>query len=211
MKRTTWLLSVLAAALLLIAGCSTAEEAGEAVSEVGSPPAGSVADESEPPEVESEVITEPALQEDASEPTADAGGDSGSSDDILAIAQDNPQLSQLVTALEAAGLTDVLEQAGPLTVFAPNNDAFAQLDQSDLTALLSNPQELTGILQYHVVEGDYPSSELSDGQTLTTLSGEDLTVSIDGDTVTVGNAEVVQADVQAGNGTIHVIDTVLQP
>lgn len=211
MKRTTRLLSLVAAALLLVAGCSTAQEAGQTATEAGGETVVSEAPSSEPAPIESEVITEPAL-DDATEPTTGTGGDSSSSGgDILEVAQDNPQLSQLVTALQAAGLTDVLEQAGPLTVFAPNNDAFSQLDQSDLTALLSNPQELTGILQYHVVEGDYPSSELTDGQTLTTLSGDELTVSVDGGTVTVDGAEVVQPDLEAGNGTIHVIDSVVQP
>lgn len=206
MKRSTRLLSLVAATLLLLTACSTAEEAGQTATEAGGETV-----VSEPPSepIESEVITEPALQ-DTSEPATDSGGGT-SSQSIVDVAAENPQLSQLVTALQAAGLTDALEQAGPLTVFAPNNDAFSQLDQADLTALLSNPQELTGILQYHVVEGDYPSSELSDGQTLTTLSGDELTVSIEGGTVTVGGAEVVQPDIEAGNGTIHVIDGVLQP
>lgn len=212
MKRTTRLLSLLAAALLLLTACSTAEEAGETATEAG----GDVAVSEPAPEstpAESEVITEPALQE-TTEPSTDTDGDTagdGASGDLLSVAQDNPQLSQLVTALQAAGLTDVLEQAGPLTVFAPNNDAFSQLNQSDLNALLSNPQELTSILQFHVVEGSYPSSELSDGQTLTTLSGDELTISVDGSTVMVDGAEVVQPDLEAGNGVIHVIDQVLQP
>jgi uncharacterized surface protein with fasciclin (FAS1) repeats len=210
MKRTTRLLGLVTAALLL-AACSTAEEAGGTATEAG----GDVA-VSEPAPAESEVISEPTLQE-TSEPAtdtgdADADADGGGADgDLLSVARDNPQLSQLVTALQAAGLTDVLEQAGPLTVFAPNNNAFSQIDQNDLTALLSNPQELTGVLQHHVVEGSYPSSELTDGQTLTTLAGEELTVSVDGSTVMVGGAEVVQPDLEAGNGVIHVIDQVLQP
>lgn len=207
MKRTTRLLSLLAAALLLLTACSTAEEAGQTATEAG----GDVAVTEPAPE--SEVITEPALQE-TTEPSTDTGDDTAgdtASGDLLSVAQDNPQLTQLVTALQAAGLTDLLEQAGPLTVFAPNNDAFSQLDQSDLNALLSNPQELTSILQFHVVEGSYPSSELSDGQTLTTLSGDELTISVDGSTVMVDGAEVVQPDLEAGNGVIHVIDQVLQP
>jgi uncharacterized surface protein with fasciclin (FAS1) repeats len=207
MKRTTRLLSLVAAALLLIAGCSTAEEAGQTATEGGGETVVSEAPSPEP-ESESELITEPALEE-TSEPTTDSGGDSGQS--IVDVAADNPQLSQLVTALQAAGLTDALAQAGPLTVFAPNNEAFAQLDQSDLTALLSNPQELGSILQYHVVEGEYLSSDLSDGQTLTTLSGDDLTVSIDGGDVTVDGAQVVRPDIEAGNGVIHIINGVIQP
>lgn len=204
MKRTVRLLSLLIAALLVLTACSTAEEAGEATSEPGAPA----------------IPSEPAVEEPTSEPSVtvteteaategDVSGDASGT--ILELAAENPQLSQLVAAIEAAGLTDALEQAGPLTVFAPNNDAFAQLNQSDLTALLSDPTSLGDILEYHVVEGSYPSSELSDGDTLTTMEGTDLTVSVDGSTITVGGAEVVQPDIQAGNGVIHVIDGVLQP
>lgn len=205
MKRTVRLLSLLIAALLVLTACSTAEEAGEATSEPAAAPA---------------IPSEPAVEEPTSEPSVtvseteaategDVSGDASGT--ILELAAENPQLSQLVAAIEAAGLTDALEQAGPLTVFAPNNDAFAQLNQSDLTALLSDPTSLGDILEYHVVEGSYPSSELSDGDTLTTMEGTDLTVSVDGSTITVGGAEVVQADIEAGNGVIHVIDGVLQP
>lgn len=204
MKRTVRLLSLLIAALLVLTACSTAEEAGEATTEPAAPA----------------IPSEPAVEEPTSEPSVtvseteaategDVSGDASGT--ILELAAENPQLSQLVAAIEAAGLTDALEQAGPLTVFAPNNDAFAQLNQSDLTALLSDPTSLGDILEYHVVEGSYPSSELSDGDTLTTMEGTDLTVNVDGSTITVGGAEVVQADIEAGNGVIHVIDGVLQP
>lgn len=204
MKRTVRLLSLLIAALLVLTACSTAEEAGQETSEPAAPA----------------IPSEPAVEEPTSEPSVtvseteaategDVSGDASGT--ILELAAENPQLSQLVAAIEAAGLTDALEQAGPLTVFAPNNDAFAQLNQSDLTALLSDPTSLGDILEYHVVEGSYPSSELSDGDTLTTMEGTDLTVNVDGSTITVGGAEVVQPDIQAGNGVIHVIDGVLQP
>ncbi|MBW3604704.1 MAG: fasciclin domain-containing protein [Actinobacteria bacterium] len=198
MKRSVRLLSLLAAILLLLAACSTAEEAEPA-------PEGGGED----------VITEPALEE-PTEPAADTDADTdadadASAQSILEVAQDNPQLSQLVQAIEAAGLTDALEQAGPLTVFAPNDEAFAKLDQSDLTALLTDPASLGDRLQYHVVEGSLPSSELTDGEALTTAEGSELMVSVDGSTIMVGDAEVVQADIQAGNGVIHVIDTVLEP
>jgi len=202
MNRTVRLLSLLAAALLVLTACSTAEEAGQEASEPGAPAITSepaVEAPSEPPVTVSEPAdTETALSDDT---TAN----------LLELAAENPQLSQLVAALEAVGLTDELEQAGPMTLFAPNNDAFSQLDQSDLTALLADPSAGGDTLRYHVVEGSYPSSELSDGDTLTTMEGTDLPVSVSGDTVTVGGAEVVQADIEAGNGVIHVIDSVLQP
>ncbi|HSK98042.1 MAG TPA: fasciclin domain-containing protein [Euzebyales bacterium] len=200
MKRSLRLLSLLAATILALTACSTAEEAGEEASEPGAP-----AITSEP------AVEEPASEPMVSEPAADTEMDAGTADSILDVASENPQLSQLVAAVEAAGLTETLEQAGPITVFAPNDDAFAALDQGDLTALLADPTSLGDRLQYHVVEGSYPSSELSDGDTLTTMEGSDLTVSVDGDTVTVGGAQVVQADLEAGNGVIHIVDTVLQP
>jgi len=204
MKRSVRLLSLFAAALLLLAACSSAEEAGGTATE-----GGGAAETSEP--ADDTLVSEPALEE-TSEPATDAGDDTSSSGESLVdIAAENPQLTQLVQALEAAGLTSALEEAGPLTVFAPNNDAFASLDQSDLTELLTNPQQLGDILRYHVVEGAVTSSDLEDGQTLTTREGSELTVGIDGSTVTVDGAEVVQPDIEAGNGVIHIIDGVIRP
>jgi len=203
MKRSVRLLSLLAVALLLLGACTSAEEPTDSGSEgleeaveEESPPSGSV-------EEPSEAVSEPA---------ADTGDDTSSTgDNLVDVAAENPQLSQLVQALEAAGLTSALEDAGPLTVFAPNNEAFASLDQSDLTELLTDPQQLGDILRYHVVEGAVPSSDMEDGQTLTTLEGGDLTVSVDGSTISVDGAEVVQPDIQAGNGVIHVISGVIRP
>jgi uncharacterized surface protein with fasciclin (FAS1) repeats len=207
MKRTVRLLSALVAALLTLSACSTAEEAGQETESEGGAPAIS----SEPAVVESELASEPSL--DVSEPETEAGDTAGTdAGSILEMAEENPQLSQLVAAIEAAGLRDELEQAGPVTIFAPNNDAFGSLGQSDLTALLADPQSLGDILRFHAVEGNHPASELSDGQTLTTLEGGDLTVSVDGDTVSVNGTEVVQPDAASGEGgTIHIIDGVLQP
>ncbi|HSK90686.1 MAG TPA: fasciclin domain-containing protein [Euzebyales bacterium] len=203
MKRTVRLLGLLFATLLVISACTTAEEAGQEPTEDAAPVITEPAVEPSPPTTE----TEPSVDVTETETEA-ATSTSGS---ILDLAAENPELSQLVAAIEAAGLTDALEQAGPITVFAPNNDAFASLNQSDLTALLADPSSLGDILQYHVVEGSYTSSDLSDGDTLTTLQGDDLTVSVDGGTVMVSGAEVVQPDLEAGNGVIHVIDGVLQP
>lgn len=204
MKRSVRLLSLLATALLLLAACSTAEEAGGTATEGG----GAVAT-SEP--ADDTLVSEPALDE-TSEPAADTGDDTTTSGQSLTdVAAENPQLTQLVQALEAAGMTSALEEAGPLTVFAPNNDAFAGLDQADLTELLTNPQQLGDILRYHVVEGAVTSSDLEDGQTLTTLEGSDLTVSVDGSTISVDGAEVVEPDIEAGNGVIHIIDGVIRP
>ena len=208
MNRTVRLLSVLIAALLVLTACSSAEEAGQETSEPGAP-----AITSEPPVVESEpesVASEPSLDVTEAETEMGDTGDT-STDSLFEMAEQNPQLSQLVAAIEAAGLRDEIESAGPVTIFAPNNDAFGSLSQGDLTALLADPQSLGDMLRFHVVEGNHPSSELTDGQTLTTLEGTDLTVSVDGGTISVDGAQVVQPDLEAGDSVIHIINGVLQP
>jgi len=132
--------------------------------------------------------------------------------DIVAAAQATPDLSTLVAAVTAADLVETLQGDGPFTVFAPNNAAFADI-QSTVDTLLkpANKDDLTNVLTYHVVPGTYTAADLKDGQELTTVQGEKLPVSIEGDTVKVGDATVVQADVTTSNGVVHVIDKVLVP
>ena len=132
--------------------------------------------------------------------------------DIVATAQATPDLSTLVAAVTAADLVETLQGEGPFTVFAPTNEAFADI-QSTVDTLLEpeNKDDLTNVLTYHVVPGTYAAADLKDGQELTTVQGEKLTVSVDGDTVKVGDATVTQADVTTSNGVVHVIDKVLVP
>ena len=137
---------------------------------------------------------------------------------IVEIASSMPgTFSTLATAVQTAGLVDTLSSAGPFTVFAPTNAAFARLPAGTLNSLLDNSDQLTGILTYHVVAGRLLAGGLSNGQVITTVNGESLTVRIRGGTVQILNnddsvvATVVQADVLAANGAIHVIDTVLTP
>ncbi len=117
----------------------------------------------------------------------------------------------LATALDAAGLTETLENDGPFTVFAPTDAAFEALPAGTLDDLLADPEALTDVLTYHVVDGDVMSSDLSDGMEVEALNGGTLTIGVDGDTVTVNDATVTSADIVASNGVIHVIDTVLVP
>ena len=133
--------------------------------------------------------------------------------DIVETAQATPDLSTLVDAVVAADLVETLQMDGPYTVFAPTNDAFAALPPAELERLLkpANKDELASILTYHVVEGDVKAADLSDGQMVDTVNGGQLEVSIDGDTVMIGDATVAQADIETSNGTVHVIDTVLLP
>ena len=102
---------------------------------------------------------------------------------------------------------------GPFMVFAPTNAAFEKLGDEQVQSLLEpeNRDQLTSVLTYHVVPGTLTAADLSDGQKLETVAGETLTVKVDGGTVMVNDASVVQPDVEASNGVVHVIDSVLTP
>ena len=135
------------------------------------------------------------------------------SKDIVATAQSAPDLSTLVTAVKAAGLVDTLQGAGPFTVFAPKNEAFAALPAGTLDNLLKpeNKDQLVEILKGHVVAGEFLAKDLSDGQMLTDLNGNSITVHIADGVVTVSGSKVVQADVPCTNGVVHIIDAVILP
>ena len=122
-------------------------------------------------------------------------------------------LTTLVTAVQAAGLVETLSGPGPFTVFAPPNSAFDALPAGTVATLTqpANRAQLTSVLTYHVVPGRLMAADLRDGQTLTTVNGQTLTVRKMGNTVMVGGATVTQADVRASNGVAHVIDRVLMP
>ncbi len=135
---------------------------------------------------------------------------------IVDVAVANGSFTTLVAAVEAAGLVETLSGDGPFTVFAPTDEAFAAaLESLGLTAeeLLADKEALTSILTYHVVAGEVPSSDVvtMDGQSVATVNGAEVTISVDGDMVMVNDANVVAVDVDASNGVIHVIDRVLLP
>lgn len=134
--------------------------------------------------------------------------------DIVELAVETDALSTLVAAVQAAGLVDVLQGDGPFTVFAPTNEAFAALPDGTLESLLleENRDQLIAILTYHVVPGKVMSTDLSDGMTAGTVEGSDITISVSNYSgVSVNDASVVQADVEASNGVVHVIDSVILP
>ena len=116
----------------------------------------------------------------------------------------------LIAAAEAAGLVDVLANGGPLTVFAPTDDAFAALPEGTVESLMQNPNELAKVLKYHLVAGSVLSGSLNDGASVITVLGPAINVSTEGG-VFVGGAQVTMSDVEASNGVIHVIDRVLLP
>ena len=133
--------------------------------------------------------------------------------DIVQTAVSNGSFNTLVTAVKAAGLVDTLKGPGPFTVFAPTDDAFAKLPSGTLQNLLKpeNKKQLVAILTYHVVPGKVMSKDIA-GKRTEAKSVEGDSVSIDATNgVKVDNAKVVKADVEASNGVIHVIDTVIMP
>ena len=130
--------------------------------------------------------------------------------DIVSIATESAKT--LTAAVKAADLVKTLQGAGPFTVFAPTDAAFAAI-QKDVDNLLKpeNKAKLVKVLTFHVVSGKLLASQLKDGQELTTVEGEKIKVSIKDNKVSVGGAHVTTADILASNGVIHVIDKVLMP
>jgi len=116
----------------------------------------------------------------------------------------------LVAAVQAAGLVDALNSPGPFTVFAPTDDAFAEIPTDTLNALLEDKEKLTSILTYHVVSGRLLAAQVMRKNSLITLQGGALSVDIT-DGVKIDGANVIQADISCSNGKIHVIDKVLMP
>ncbi|BAZ41364.1 beta-Ig-H3/fasciclin [Calothrix sp. NIES-4101] len=128
--------------------------------------------------------------------------------DIVDIAVGAGSFSTLVTAVQAANLVETLKSPGPFTVFAPNDDAFAKLPPGTITTLVQNIPQLTRILCYHVVPGKLTKAELAELGTVTSVEGSTININcVDG--FEVKNATVLAADIEADNGIIHVIDTVI--
>jgi len=116
----------------------------------------------------------------------------------------------LSAALQAAGLVETLKGKGPFTVFAPTDEAFAKLPKGTVEALLSDLPKLRAILTYHVVPGQVLAKDVVKLTSATTVQGQSLTISTK-DGVKVDGARVIQADVLASNGVIHILDTVVLP
>ena len=131
--------------------------------------------------------------------------------DIVGVATEAGSFSTLLTAVEAAGLVDTLQGAGPFTVFAPTDEAFAALPDGTLEALLADPEALSEVLLYHVVSGEVLAADVIGLDTATSVQGEEIAITVDGDAVTVNEANVVTTDISASNGVIHVIDQVILP
>jgi uncharacterized surface protein with fasciclin (FAS1) repeats len=174
--------------LFLLAGCSS-NDGGETAS---------TTTETETTGGETMAETEPTTTE-------------SSTGDIVDVAVAAGSFETLVQAVQAADLVETLKSPGPFTVFAPTDEAFAALPEGALEGLLADQEKLRAVLLYHVVQGEVMAADVVNLSEAQTVQGGTLPISVEGDAVMVGNATVVQADVDASNGVIHVIDTVLLP
>lgn len=146
-------------------------------------------------------------------PLAAGATSARAADDIVDTAVKAGSFTTLVTALKAAGLVETLKGAGPFTVFAPNDDAFAKLPKGTVEDLLKpeNKAKLSSILTYHVVSGKVMSKDIA-GKALKSKTVQGAEISIDATKdVMVDKSKVVKADIETSNGVIHVIDTVMMP
>jgi uncharacterized surface protein with fasciclin (FAS1) repeats len=131
--------------------------------------------------------------------------------DIVDTAVSAGSFNTLVTAVKAAGLVETLKSAGPFTVFAPTDEAFAKLPAGTLDSLLKNPEELKKILTYHVVAGKVMAADVVKIKSAKTVQGSSAKVKVNGGSVMIDNANVVKTDIMCDNGVIHVIDAVILP
>ncbi len=153
------------------------------------------------------ILSVPAVISYAADPTQPI---SRAKADIVDTAVSAGSFKTLAAALQAAGLVDTLKGTGPFTVFAPTDEAFAKLPAGTVEALLKDIPKLKAILTYHVVAGSVEAKDVVKLSKATTVNGQDVTIgTVEG--VTINNAKVIKADIQAKNGVIHVIDTVLLP
>jgi len=189
MRRAPFLIATAAASVLFLAACG---EDDQPTSSTSSAP---TAEATTPPAADSPATTET----------------------ITELVAGNPEFSTLLAAVEAAGLTETLSGDGPFTVFAPTDAAFAELPAETLDTLLqpANKDQLAAILTYHVVPAEVMAADVQAGE-VPTVNSAPFTVVIDGQAVEItdgqGNqANVIETDVDASNGVIHVIDSVLLP
>lgn len=150
--------------------------------------------------------------------SADSSGDKPKTPKtVVAVAKSSDDFSTLVQAVVAADLVKTLKGKGPFTVFAPTNEAFAQIPEADLQALLDDPEALADVLTYHVVKGRVQAKDLQPTQTVKTVQGDELTIEVaDDGTATISDANgktvtITATDLKAKNGVVHVIDGVITP
>ena len=163
------------------------------------------------------LLAATACSDDGSAPATNNAvnepGTGTTSGDIVEVASANASFKTLVAAVQAAGLVDTLKGAGPFTVFAPTDAAFAALPAGTVDDLLkpANKTKLVDILTYHVVPGNVSSADVVKLTEATTVEGKKVMITVSGGTVKINDATVTTVDVEASNGVIHVLDKVLLP
>jgi uncharacterized surface protein with fasciclin (FAS1) repeats len=204
------------AALALTASMGLAACGSESDTESATEPTTSESTSEAPAEEPTETESEEPMADGpfgpgcAGVPTEGEGSVEGMADDPVATAaSNNPLLKTLVAAVTEAGLVDTLNSAENLTVFAPTDDAFAQIPKKDLNALLADKEALTTVLTHHVI-GERLAPDAVAGE-FETLAGDMLTVEGSGEDFTIGDASVVCGNVQTANATVYVVDQVLMP
>jgi uncharacterized surface protein with fasciclin (FAS1) repeats len=211
LRRTTGLAALALTATFTFAACGSSDSASD----------GSASDTTS----SSSAPSDPSTSADASDASAQTFGDGCASvpadgagsfngmatEPVATAASSNPLLKTLVAAVTAANLGDTLNSADGITVFAPTDDAFAQVPKKDLDALLADKAALTKVLTYHVVPGQLAPDQVAG--THKTLEGEEVTVDGSGEDFTVGagKAAVVCGNVPTANATVYLIDSVLMP
>lgn len=193
MKKSLSPLFAVVAALTLAACNKPAAETTPPVEQPAPEPAPVAAAEPTPPPAPEEPPPPPA-------PTKD----------ILTTATDAGNFTTLLAAIEKAELTETLKGAGPFTVFAPTDEAFAKVPKAELDKLLKDKKKLAAVLNYHVVAGSVKAADVAAMPTAKTVNGADVTVDATSG-VKINDATVISADIMTTNGVVHVIDTVLMP
>ena len=131
--------------------------------------------------------------------------------DIIETALSDDNFTTLVAAVKAAGLVEALQGEGPFTVFAPTDEAFAELPEGTLEALLKDTKKLASVLTYHVVEGAVASSKVIELDAAETLNGQSVAIATKDGQVMINDANVIVTDILCSNGVIHVLDKVILP
>src|SRR5580658_5197938 len=205
-------LGVAAIAGTLALGAAACSSSGSSAASAASPKATAKASAAQPAASTSGTAMAPFGPGCASVPSSGKGSFTGmSTAPVATAASSNPLLSTLVTAVTKAGLVDTLNSAPGITVFAPDNAAFAKIPTATLNSVLGDKAELTKILTYHVVAGRYTPAQLAAGTPLKTLEGATVTPALMGSTYELNNADVVCGNVQTANATVYIINTVLMP
>ena len=144
-------------------------------------------------------------------PGTETGPKADPSMNIVETAVAAGSFNTLVAAVKAAGLVEVLSGEGPFTVFAPTDEAFAQIPEDQLNALLADKEALTAVLTYHVVAGKLMAEDVVKLSSATTVNGQDVDIKVWDGKVMIDGAQVITADIDTTNGVIHVINKVILP